>query len=271
MKMLIKPFAVACCAALLLFSCKNDATSPAHANTAGEENLRALITAIHTYPDSMALYQTLIDSLANRGRFAEAAAWCDTALQAEKKYPAGWWLARGDLFRMAGAYDSAATAYRQYLGSNPNDEQVWLNLANTLAEKGDSATLPLCESIVTRFSLPPTRAATAFIAGIYHGTAGRHTEAIAWLDSALRIRYNFPEAWMERGYNLYDKGDYNGAKENFMRLTDLQKGHAEAWYWAGKCAEALQRKSEARTYYEQALRLDASISEAAIGLERLGK
>jgi tetratricopeptide (TPR) repeat protein len=226
---------------------------------------------IRKNPDSLALYQALVDTLANRGLFAEAAAWCDSAMAADKTTTISWLLAKGDLYRMAKIYDSAIIAYRNYLSFFPEDEQILLNLANTYAEKGDSTCLELCNRIAAMYPSPETKAGTAFIAGLYHNVGGRFPEARRWFDSAITLRYTFTEAWMERGYSYYDEKKFTEAEKNFSQLTTINRGNAEAWYWLGKSAEAAGKTQEAYDFYLRAYSLDRNLSDAGKAIERLKK
>ncbi len=252
---------------------------PENTNTEEEEvigpvkadDLLVLKETIRKYPDSMALYQSFVDTLANRGLYAEAAAWCDSAMKVEKITSISWLLAKGDLYRMAKYYDSAITAYRNYLAIFPEDEQILLNLANTYAEKGDPACLELCKKIARMYPSPETRASTAFIAGLYHNVGGRYAEARKWFDSAITLRYTFLEAWMERGYSFYDEKKFAEARENFSQLTNIYQGNAEAWYWMGKSAEAGGQQNEAVDFYSRAYSLDRNLTDARRAVERLKK
>lgn len=226
---------------------------------------------IRKNPDSIPLYQALVDSLANRGLYAEAAAWCDSAIKADKTATISWLLAKGDLYRMAKFYDSAIIAYRSYLSFFPEDEQILLNLANTYAEKGDILSLKLCNKIAAMYPSPETRASTAFIAGLYHNVSGHYPEARKWFDSAIVLRYTFTEAWMERGYSFFDEKKFAEAEKNFSQLVTINRGNAEAWYWMGKSAEAADKKKEALDFYLRAYSLDRNLTDARRAVERLKK
>ena len=45
----------------------------------------------------------------------------------------------------------------------------------------------------------------------------------------------------------------------------------DAYFWMGRCYEALKDKEQARENYERALSLDKSFYQAEDGLERLGE
>ena len=250
---------------------QNVDTPPLHPEDDPHKGLAIFFENVHKFPDSIGVYEQLIDTLANRGLFAEAATWCDSAQRKEPDFAAGWLLAKGDLFRMAKLYDSAVNSYRQYLRIFPDDEQVLLNLANTYAEKGDSTCLPLCRDIAAMYPIKETKANTAFIAGIYYNTTGQFAEARKWFDSAISLQYSFTEAWMERGYTFYDEGNWKDAEKNFRQLTDINKSNPEAWYWLAKSLESAGDKEKAIEYYARAYSLDRKLTDARRAIERLRK
>jgi tetratricopeptide (TPR) repeat protein len=250
---------------------QNHDTPPLHPEDDPHKGLGIFFESIRKYPDSIKVYEQLIDTLANRGLFAEAASWCDSAITREPDFAAGWLLAKGDLYRMAKLYDSATTAYRQYLQIFPDDEQVLLNLANTYAEKGDATCLQLCSDIAQMYPTKETRANTAFIAGIYFNTTGQFAGARKWFDSAIALQYTFTEAWMERGYSFFDEGNWKEAEKNFRQLTDINVSNPEAWYWLAKSTEAGGDTEKAIEYYARAYSLDRKLTDARRAIERLRK
>ncbi len=236
-----------------------------------KEILKPYYDNINAYPDSIKLYELLIDTLANRGFFKEAAAWSDSARQRDQHFKAAWLLIKGDLFRMGKEFDSAISAYREYLTVFPDDEQILLNLANTYAEKGDSLTLRVTKHVSTIYPGADTKASSAYINGLYYNVAGEYALARSWFDKAIAIRYNFTEAWMERGYSFYDEKLYKEAVKNFNQLTQISVSNADAWYWLAKSYEALEDKEKAIDYYNRAYSLDRNLTEARRAIERLKK
>ena len=233
--------------------------------------LNGFYEAIQKKPDSIELYQSLVDSLANRKLFADAARWCDSAMKQKPPVISGWLLAKGDLYRMAFQYDSAAEAYKAYLALFPDDEQILLNLANTYAEKGDPEALSLSRKIAGMFPSDETIAGVCFIQGMYFSVKQDYPQSRLYFDSAIALRYNFTEAWMERGFSFFDEEKYRDASLNFLQLTNLNKGNAEAWYWLGKSEEAQGHKDKAADYYARAYSLDRTLTDALQALERLRK
>lgn len=256
---------------LLLASCnpESEVRKPGETSPEISSKTRLLVENIRKYPDSIGLYQALVDTLANSGHFAEAAAWCDSARMADSANTQSWMLVKADLFRLGKLYDSAIASYQTYLSRFEESEPILLNLANTFAEKGDTSCFALCSHIATRFPSQATRAKTAFIAGLCLNVKRQFTEARIWLDSAISLQYTFTEAWMERGYSLYDEKKFADAEKNFRQLTDINKGNAEAWYWMAKSAESAGKRADAISFYNRAYSLDASLTEAAEAVKRL--
>ncbi len=238
-------------------------------NTNIEDNLSFLIEDVKKHPDSLRLYQNLIDTLANRKRFIDAANWADAALERDQQNSVAWLLVKGDLLRMAKDYDGAIEAYRQYLKFFPNDQQILLNLANTLAEKGDPRTLGICKQIVEMYPTPEIKVNIAFIKGVFYNISGLYSAARANLDTAIAGRYTFIEAWMERGYSFYDQKLYQEAEANYNQLVQIDASDAEAWYWLAKSQEALNKKTEAIRNYQRAYALDGTLTESKDAMQRL--
>lgn len=256
---------------VLLANCnpENSRNQPEKTAALQDPAIDFLTESIRKYPDSIAIYQALVDTLANSGKYAEAAAWCNQAMAADSINTNSWLLVKGDLYRLGKYYDSAITTYQYYLSRFPEQEQILLNLAGTYAEKGDSNCLPLCNQIASRYPSPDTKAKTAFIAGLYFNVSHQYSEARKWLDSAITLRYTFSEAWMERGYSFYDEKKFTDAQKTFRQLTEINKGNADAWYWLGKSAEAAGNKAEAVSSYNRAFSLDRNLSEAQAAVSRL--
>jgi tetratricopeptide (TPR) repeat protein len=115
------------------------------------------------------------------------------------------------------------------------------------------------------------RSQSAFIKGVYYNTLKEYSNARRWLDTAIVINYNFIEAYMEKGYSLYDENKFKEAFKSFSKIIELNRNYADAWYWMAKCQEAQGDSKQAITSYIEAYTLDNSIVEAKSAAERLEK
>jgi tetratricopeptide (TPR) repeat protein len=240
-------------------------------DTATGNNLvvNRILQSISENPDSVKLYEKIIDTLTNSGRFVEAAAWCNKLIKRGADSNYYYWFIKGDIFRRGQLYDSAIASYQTYLRKFPDDEQVFLNLANTYAEAGNKDAVDLANKIAARFPTREMRSQAAFIKGVYYNTIKQYNEARRWLDTAIVINYNFSEAYMEKGYSLYDEHHFKEAEKTFSRITELNRNDADAWYWVAKSQEASGKKTEALHSYEQAYDLNNGITEARQAIDRL--
>jgi tetratricopeptide (TPR) repeat protein len=225
--------------------------------------------AIEEYPDSVKLYEKIIDTLANRRQFQLAASWCNKLLGRGADSNYFYWFVKGDIYRRGQLYDSAISSYHTYLNKFPDDEQVLLNLANTYAEAGNKNAVDLANKIATRFPNREMRSEAAFIKGVYYNQVQQFSEARRWLDTAIVINYTLSEAYMEKGYSFFDEQKYSDAFKTFKTLTNINSGYADAWYWMAKCDEEMGRTQEAISNYEQAYALDHSLVEALHAVDSL--
>jgi tetratricopeptide (TPR) repeat protein len=254
-----------------LWSCQNSPTpSPAGAqpNSVGSGRVTGMEAAIKLHPDSLPLYDRLLDTLAKRGEYAAAAGWCQKLLQ-RPNAPSYYLYVQADFYRMAQQQDSAIQAYRQFLKTDPQNEQVLLNLANTTAEAGYPVSLKLADSIANAFPDAELRSRCWFIKGVYYNMAKQYDSARYWLDKALTINHNFAEALMEKGYSFFDQDRYDDALRTFETLSQLNAKYADAFYWMAKCEEQLGRPEAAIAHYHKTLAIDISIHEARQALKRL--
>ena len=255
-----------------MLACKpHPKPAPQQVNIPSTDNLQELKQQIAAYPDSVKLYDRLIDTLTSRKQYTAAAEWCNKLIGRGADSNYYYWFVKGDVLRRGQLYDSAIAAYHTYLTKFPDDEQVLLNLANTYAEAGNRNAIDLSNKIAARFPNREMRSEAAFIKGVYYNQVKQYPEARKWLDTTIVINYTFSEAYMEKGYSYYDEGKYNDALKSFTNLANINNGYADAWYWMAKCQEALGKTQEAIDNYKQAYALDHSITEALSSIERLQK
>lgn len=256
--------------AVSLLSCRQQPKQQVNDNgNVADEVLQELQGAIESNPDSIRLYDRIIDTLTNRGKFADAAAWCNRIINRGADSNYYYWFIKGDIYRRGQMFDSAISSYQTYLKKFPDDEEVLLNLANTYAEAGNKDAVDLANMIAARYPTREIRSQAAFIKGVYYNTVKQFSDATRWLDTAIIINYNYTEAYMEKGYSLYDQKKYSDALKTFSRLTELNRNDADGWYWVAKCEEAMGNNTEAINSYEQAFALNDSIVEAKQAIDRL--
>jgi tetratricopeptide (TPR) repeat protein len=139
-----------------------------------------------------------------------------------------------------------------------------------MAEKGDAATLLLCDSLLTHQG-PRGGAEPYYYKGIYYSTKKERQKAIAWFDKTIETDYNFFEAYIEKSALLIENEQYELARKELELLRTLSPGYAPVHYWLGKWTALQGKKQMAIDHYRLALSLDTSLTEARRALQQLEK
>lgn len=155
------------------------------------------------------------DSLAATGRYPEALASYERALEMDPAI-AGAWDGRGDALMMTGSYDKAARSYDRALSIDPFSARTWYQKGNAL------------------------------------GMLLRFEEALACYEEALRIDPSFAEAWNRKGVVHNRLGRYQEALESFEKALALEPGYAAAWNSKSWAHQMLGEVQAAREAYERA-------------------
>ena len=91
---------------------------------------------------------------------------------------------------------------------------------------------------------------------------GRYEEAIACLDTALKINPNNEAAWLNRGNALTKLGRLVDALRSYNAALKVNPGYEIAWNNKGNALARMGRFREALACYDRALAIDASYKAA---------
>lgn len=262
--------ATASAAVITITACNNPPVPAGRKDTLLENPaVVALKKEIKNFPDSVALYDKLIDEYSRERNYTSAIAWTDSVIHKNGEQHFLYWMAKGDLQRQAGNYTGAIHSYNYYLQKYPDDEQVLLNLANAQAEAGHPATLLLTSRIINEFPTAENRTDAYFINGIYYSRSKKYDSAIASYNKAIINRNTFWEAHLEKGIAYFEAGQMDKALTTFQQLQQANPSYPDAYYWIGKCQESAKNKTEALKNYEIAYNLDKSFTDAKFKIDSL--
>ncbi len=104
---------------------------------------------------------------------------------------------------------------------------------------------------------------------MYYSNINEKAKALEYFNKAIQADYSFLDAYMDKGQVLYDEKKYAEAISVFQLALKVSATYADAYYWLGKCQEALGKKEDARLNYQRAYGLDKSLTEAKDAAERL--
>ena len=163
----------------------------------------------------------------------------------------------------------ALKSYRNAIRVYPSPDAM-LAAANLLAEKKDSMALQLCKQVAEFRMGREYTAHCSFITGIYYARTGNKQKAMDAFNKTLINDLNYMEAYMEKGFLLYDATKTKEALQVFQTAVTVKNTYADGYYWIAKCDEILNNKTEAINNYQKAVTLDPTLKEAAASLQRLG-
>lgn len=178
------------------------------------------------------------------------------------------WYQRALLFEQLKDTLSAIKYYR-YAIKVFATPQAMLALANLMAEQKNSDALIICSNIALLFPANELKADLHFIKGIFYARSQQTNQAIAQFDSCITERYRYLEAYMEKGFILFDRAQFKMASTIFETTVKIDPLYADGYYWMAKCAEKTNQHTEAINNYQKALTLDPLLKEAAEAINRL--
>jgi Tfp pilus assembly protein PilF len=94
--------------------------------------------------------------------------------------------------------------------------------------------------------------------GLLYGKTRKFSEALACMDSALKIEPDFAEAHNNRGNALAGQGKYQEAIPEFQKAIDLSKKYSEAYRNMGSTYGNMGQFPKALDYFYQALKYDTT-------------
>jgi tetratricopeptide (TPR) repeat protein len=256
---------------LLVMACRNEpkAISPdAMKEDEMPAHVRELFSQTARYPDSFGLRFQLVDALDSLGAYGKAISQMDSMILRDSLNYGLWYrkaLVQQNNEDTAGALQSLQYAIRIYPAPD-----AMLTAANLLAEKKDPDALAIVKQIDDLRLGREYEAHSDFITGVYYARTGNKKKAIEAFDACIYNNLNYLEAYMEKGFLLYDDKKTAEARKVFQTVVTIKKTYADGHYWLAKCDEALGHRTEAIANYQNALTLDPAIREAADGLKRLG-
>jgi tetratricopeptide (TPR) repeat protein len=226
-----------------------------------------LQTALRELPESVPLHITLIQAYAEDKKPSEALAVCNTVLE---KHPdqVGVLMMRSDLLEQKGDTASSIRSLQQAYAFAPFNIDLCYNLAFKLAESRDPKVLTLCDSLLHHDTVEK-KAEPYYFKGVYYSNIDDDAKALDNFNKAILVDYNFLDAYMNKGEILYDEKKYADAAKVFQLALKVSSTYADAYYWLGKCQEAMGQKEEAKLNYQRAYGLDRSLTEAKDAADKL--
>ncbi len=230
--------------------------------------VQQLFTNLAKHPDSVGLRLKLVDALDSLGAFQQALGQMDSLI-GKDSLNYGLWYRKAMLQENAHDTSAALNSYQNAIRIYPSPDAM-LAAANLLAEKKDATALAICKQIDDLRLGREYTAHSSFISGVYYARTGNATKAMEAFNYCIANEFTYTEAYMEKGFLLYDAKKINEALAVFQTLATVKNTYPDGYYWIAKCKEAQNSTVDAINNYKIALALDPKLKEARIALQRLG-
>jgi tetratricopeptide (TPR) repeat protein len=262
LKSFILPLALFIC---LLYSCKTkDKIKVQSPVQVSQEQI--LKDSINKYPDSLALWESLIELYSDSGDYKKAIEVTGLAL-AKDSGNVELWDTKARLYYEDGDTLSAITAYEQALKIFPMPDYM-VSLGSLYAQTKNPKALLMSEALMKTTDVK-MHVEAYFIQGLYYEFLGEKVKAMSFFDKCIQLDYTYMYAYREKAICYYDMGKYKEALDILTKAITVENSFDEGYYWMGKVLEKLNRKEEAIQNYQLALMYDKDFSEAQEALKRL--
>src|SRR5258705_1423507 len=147
-----------------------------------------------------------------------------------------------------------------------------INLNYLLADKysatNDPKVIRLCDSLIKMDSLH-IRPEPYYFKGIYYSNINDKTNALTQFNEAIKHDNNYFNAYIEKGRIHYESKKYMEAFKTFELANTISVTFPDAYFWMGKCQEAMGQKEEAKLNYQRAYGLDKTFAEAKEAADKI--
>ena len=227
-------------------------------------NVMLLIRSAMDYIDQLPITDAWHNrgvALRNLGRYEEAIASYDRALEIEADNDAAWF-GQGYALVELGRYEEAIASYDRAVEIKPDYHDAWNNRGIALGDLGRYE--EAIASYDRAVEIKPDYPDAWYNRGIALGNLGRYEEAIASYDRAVEIKPDDHQAWNGRGVSLRNLGRYEEALASYDRAVEIKPDYHDAWYGRGYALDELGRYEEAIASYDRAVEIKPDDHQAWI-------
>ena len=231
-----------------------------------DEALSFLKVCVRKFPNNPLFARRLSETYVQTGRSKEALEQYDKLLS-ENSEDFESWYEKGMLLAETGDTVNAIQALERSFVLQPI-QLSGLALANLYAETKNPNTLLVCDALLKRDTAHEA-IDPVFIKGIYYNNIHEPDRAIEQFDECIKRDWKFTEAYIEKGITQFQQKNMDAALKTFELAATVSNTYPDAYYWQGRCYEAIGKKEDALNNYVRALSLDKSFVQARQGIERL--
>ena len=232
-----------------------------------EEELQLLQDCIKKFPEEAGFKRLLGEAYIQLGKTSQAIGIYDDILKKDSSNFEAWY-DKGQLLAQAKDTTAAIAALKTAYYLQPIATYA-LELAHIYAESNNAVALQICDNVLKSDSAHELTD-PFFIKGIYYSNTKQYELANIQFDSCVRRDWKFTQAYIEKGIALFKMKNYDRALNTFRMAATVSNTNPDAYFWIGRCYEAVDKKQEAGDYYIKAIALDKNFPEAKEALKRVG-
>lgn len=223
--------------------------------------------ALKELPNSFSVKLTLARAYEAKGETDSALLACDLILTDNPNHTDVLKM-KADLLEKLGKQDESVAVLEKAYCITPFDIDLNYSLAFKYAETKNVKAVSLCDSLISKDS-QHLHAEPYYYKGIYFSNINDKGKALTLFDQAIQHDYYYLNAYIEKGRVQYDQRKFADAFKTFELVNTISPKFPDAWFWMGKCQEALGDKENARVNYLKAYGLDQSFTEAKEAADKL--
>ncbi len=226
-----------------------------------------LNAAIKELPNSFLLHLTLARSYDANGKTENALELVNKILQSNPEQVDLMKMKAGLLGKKGNNPEAIAILEKAY-SLTPYDIELNYELAFKYAESKNPRVIKLCDSLIKVDTLN-LHAEPYYYKGIYFSNMNDKAKALSLFDEALQHDYYYLNAYIEKATVLYDQKKFGDALKTVQLANTISATFPDAYYWMGKCNEAMGNLAEAKLNYQRAFGLDDTFTEAKEAADKL--
>jgi len=231
--------------------------------------IQFLNDAIKELPNSFLLQLTLARSYDANAKTENALELVNKILQANPEQVDVMKMKAGLLGKKGNNAEAISILEKAY-SLTPYDIELNYELAFKYAESKNPRVIKLCDSLIKVDTLN-LHAEPYYYKGIYFSNMNDKAKALSLFDEALQHDYYYLNAYIEKATVLYDQRKFGDALKTVQLANTISATFPDAYFWMGKCNEAMGNLTEAKLNYQRAFSLDNTFTEAKEAADKLGK
>jgi tetratricopeptide (TPR) repeat protein len=251
---------------ILLIACKRD-QKDSTGNLSNMDSIGNILMVDSSMSDSVRLQ--IIEKLVNADQLNAAIKNIDFLLQKSPDNPAFLFM-KADVLERRKDTSQAILYYEKADGAAGLFLQAKMKLLQLYAETGNDSALSLTDTLMSLPQAQKNHSDILLMKGIYFTRKAKWKEAEKTFDFIMKNDYTCLQAYLEKGWILYDQNQYQKALDIFEQSTVVKNDFADGYFWMGKTYLKLNQREAAIVNFKKSLVLDQELQEARDELKSLG-